>query len=209
MNGWQKYPYVACSQEPRSFRKFWRDWIFHYGEKDFYQWAITVKGKWGGTGGQHFRCIQRWFYKNGPRVAATCVEETLRWHKGVTSEEEHSKGDSLFYGGSTGESCGIRHDPRNVNSRKSDAEVRNEMQKAPEGGRPTWMIWRNLRRIGIITILAKITFMTAARMWKAEKPAAFLIMAAEGLIKLAQLAQYNLPNSLTLKLVAVSRAATL
>lgn len=93
-------------------RRILEDWVGHYGEKNFYQWAITEKE----LGDSPIGCIGVVSQREDLELAhiGYCLGRNW-WHRGIMSEALQAVMDYLF------DEVGMRrlesrHDPNNPNS---------------------------------------------------------------------------------------------
>ena len=109
-----KYLMWPSHKSPEVSREVLEDWIFHYGEKDFYQWAITVKE----NGEEPIGSISVVSKDDSIEMVhiGYCIGKRW-WHQGVTSEALKEV-IRFFMEEVKVNRVEPRHDPRNVNSGK-------------------------------------------------------------------------------------------
>ena len=109
-----KYLMWPSHKSPEVSREVLEDWIFHYGEKDFYQWAITVKE----NGEEPIGSISVVSKDDSIEMVhiGYCIGKRW-WHQGVTSEALKEV-IRFFMEEVKVNRVETRHDPRNVNSGK-------------------------------------------------------------------------------------------
>lgn len=109
-----KYLMWPSHKSPEVSREVLEDWIFHYGEKDFYQWTITVKE----NGEEPIGSISVVSKDDSIEMVhiGYCIGKRW-WHQGVTSEALKEV-IRFFMEEVKVNRVETRHDPRNVNSGK-------------------------------------------------------------------------------------------
>lgn len=109
-----KYLMWPSHKSPEVSREVLEDWIFHYGEKDFYQWEITVKE----NGEEPIGSISVVSKDDSIEMVhiGYCIGKRW-WHQGVTSEALKEV-IRFFMEEVKVNRVETRHDPRNVNSGK-------------------------------------------------------------------------------------------
>ena len=109
-----KYLMWPSHKSPEVSREVLEDWIFHYGEKYFFQWAITVKE----NGEEPIGSISVVSKDDSIEMVhiGYCIGKRW-WHQGVTSEALKEV-IRFFMEEVKVNRVETRHDPRNVNSGK-------------------------------------------------------------------------------------------